>query len=312
MTLVLGIVSPLAFAYPDKPIRIVVPFVAGGGTDITARLIGNELSKAFKRAVIVENRPGADTIVAMQIIARAEPDGHTIGMVTNAHSLNQAIKRSMPFDPVKDFAGVSMLVTSPFVLVANPSLKVRSVADLVAKAKREPGAIFYASSGANSVHFLATEWLSALAEIKMVHVPYNGMAPALADLVAGHVGVMFTGVSSGMPFVRRNQLDALAVAPAQGVVTEPNIPSVARSGYPGFDFNSWFGFVVPAGTPTAILDRLNREIRNILAKPEVSKRLIKAGLFPVISTRPEFDAFMARDVQMYVEILEKTKIKIAQ
>lgn len=147
MTLVLGIVSPLAFAYPDKPIRIVVPFVAGGGTDITARLIGNELSKAFKRAVIVENRPGADTIVAMQIIARAEPDGHTIGMVTNAHSLNQAIKRSMPFDPVKDFAGVSMLVTSPFVLVANPSLKVRSVADLVAKAKREPGAIFYASSG---------------------------------------------------------------------------------------------------------------------------------------------------------------------
>lgn len=298
-------------AYPDRPIHFIVPYPPGAGTDITARLLAQKLTTALKQTIVVYNKPGANAVIGMQAVASAAPDGYTIGLMTDAHSINEVLRKDkLPYDSIRDFEPISLLVTSPFVLVVNPRLGVHSLAEFVAKARQSPRQLSYASSGEGSPHHLAMEWFKALAGIDLVHVPYQGGAPALVDLMSGQVSAMFTGVNAAMPHVRQGKLQALAVAPAKGVPSEKELPSVAQSGYPTFDFLSWFGLVAPRGTPPEVLDRLNLEVRKILSQPEFEKRIAELGMFPVDSSRQEFRAFLPKDFAKYREIVRKANLQV--
>lgn len=294
-------------AYPEKPIHFIVPYVPGGGTDITARLIGQVLSEALEVPVVIENRPGANTVIGSQALARAQPDGYTIGLITNAHSINRVSGRELPYDSERDFAPISRLITSPFVLVAHPSLQVQTVRELVELAKQRKDMLTYASPGEGSPHQLATEWLANLAGVEMLPVQYKGVAPALLDVAAGRVDFMFTGVSSGMPYVEDGRLVALAVSPADGVPTASNIATVAASGFPEYDFSSWYGIAAPSNTPQDVIVRLSGEIATILGDREVQAKLIQAGVFPAHLGPVEFTQFLLEDAQLYEKVLDQSK-----
>ena len=238
--MLLGAQAAIA-AWPEKPIRFIVPYPPGGGTDIVARAVGKRLSESLGQPVIVENRPGASTIIGTDAVARAEPDGYTIGLVTDSHVLNPLFyPQRQPYDTHKDFAPVGQLVSVPFILVANPKTGWTSVKQLLDAARARPGKITYASIGNGTPHYLAMELTRAMAGVDLVHVPYKGVAPALADLLGGQVDVMYTGMSTGLPQVRNGRLTALAVSGPKRSPIAPDIPTVAESGLPNFAFMTWY------------------------------------------------------------------------
>ncbi|RZS86746.1 Bug family tripartite tricarboxylate transporter substrate binding protein [Pigmentiphaga kullae] len=296
--------------WPDKPIRFIVPYPAGGGTDIVARAVGKKMAENLGQPVIVENRPGASTIIGTEAVARAEGDGYTIGLVTDSHALNPIFfGQKLSYDSVKDFAPVSQLVFVPFILVANPKAQVSTVQELIAAAKARPGKITYASIGNGTPHYLAMEWVKALADIDLTHVPYKGVAPALADVVGGQVDVMFTGMSSGVPHVRSGRLKGLAVSGKERSAIAPEIPTVAESGLKEFSFMTWYGVVAPASTPPGIVGRLSKEIRKALESPEVKDQFVKLGVEGAPSTPEEFGAFLQRESAHYQHIIKLTGAK---
>ncbi len=297
-------------AWPEKPIRFIVPYPPGGGTDIVARAVGKRLSDSLGQPVIVENRPGASTIIGTDTVARAEADGYTIGLVTDSHVLNPLFyPQRQPYDAHKDFAPVGQLVSVPFILVANPKTGWTSVKQLLDAARARPGKITYASIGNGTPHYLAMELTRALAGVDLVHVPYKGVAPALADLLGGQVDVMFTGMSTGLPQVRNGRLTALAVSGPKRSPIAPDIPTVAESGLPNFSFMTWYGVVAPAATPPERVERLSAELRKAMQDPALREQLDQLGVEAAPSSPAAFARFMDEESARYEQIIKLTGAK---
>lgn len=309
---VLGAALPGAWAqsgYPNKPIRFIVPYPPGGGTDIVVRLVAQKLSVALKQQVVVDNKPGASTIIGTELLARAAPDGYTVGLVADSLVTNPSLFPKLPYDSVKDFAPIGQMVGVPLMMVAHPSLGVKTLREFIALAKARPGRINYASIGAGSPHQLAMEWLRLLAGIEVTHVPYKGVAGALTDVVAGQVEVMFTGTSTAAPYIKDGRLVPLAVSSGKRQPAFPNVPAVAEV-LSEFDMMTWYGVAAPAGTPKEITRRLSREIAAILAQPDVRERLSGLGLVPSPSTPDDFSAFMRREAVRQGRMVRLTGIKV--
>jgi tripartite-type tricarboxylate transporter receptor subunit TctC len=311
-TAVVSVCTPQALAqasYPNKPIRFIVPYPAGGGTDIVARLLAQKMTQSMGQPVLVENKPGASTLIGTEMLAKAAPDGYTLGLITDSHAINPSFFPKLPYDSVKDFSPVSQLVFVPLVMVAHPSLNVKTLPELIAAAKAKPGKINYASIGNGTPHNLSMEWVKSLAGIDMTHVPYKGVAPALTDLVAGQVDVMFTGSSSALPYVKAGRLNALAVSSAKRLESFPDTPSVAEAALSEFDFMTWYGSAVPAGTPKEITQRLSREISLALSQPDVKERLASLGVVGAPSSPDEFAAFMRKETAALARLVKLTGVK---
>lgn len=306
----MGFASPAsAQSYPNKPIRLIVPYPPGGGTDIVARLVAAKMQQKFGQPVLVENKAGASTVIGTESVAKAAPDGYTIGLITDSHVLNPYFLPNLPYDSAKDFQPVSQLAFITLMLVANPSLKVGSLQELIALAKAKPGKLTYASIGKGTPHHMAMEWLKSMAGIDLLHVPYRGVAPALTDLVGGQVDVMFTGTSSAKPFVDNKKLVPLAVSSAKRQEAFPDIPSVAEAGLPGYDLVTWYGVVAPAGTPPEIVSRLNSGIADALNQQDVKERLVTLGVAGAASTPEEFSNFMKHESEKFARIIKDTGLK---
>jgi tripartite-type tricarboxylate transporter receptor subunit TctC len=295
--------------YPNKPIRFIVPYPAGGGADIVARMLAQKMTQSMGQPVLVENKPGASTLIGTEMLAKAAPDGYTLGLITDSHAINPSFFAKLPYDSIKDFSPVSQLVFVPLVMVAHPSLNVKTLPELIAAAKGKPGKINYASIGNGTPHNLSMEWVKSLAGIDMTHVPYKGVAPALTDLVAGQIDVMFTGSSSALPHVRSGRLNALAVSSAKRLNSLPDTPSVAESALPEFDFMTWYGSAVPAGTSKEITQRLSREIGLALSQPDVKERLVSLGVVGAPSSPEEFAAFMRKETASLARLVKLTGVK---
>ncbi|MES2412366.1 MAG: tripartite tricarboxylate transporter substrate binding protein [Pseudomonadota bacterium] len=296
-------------AYPSKPIRFIVPYPPGGGTDIVARLIAAKMTTSMGQPVVVDNKPGASTVIGTDMLAKAPADGYTFSLVTDSHAINPTFFPKLPYDTFKDFQPLTQIVFVPLVLVANPSLNVKTVPELIAAAKAKPGKINYASIGNGSPHHISMEWLKSMAGISMTHIPYKGVAPALTDLVAGQVDVMFTGTSSAAPYVKAGRLNALAVSSAKRQPSFPDTPSVAESPLREFDFMTWYGAVLPAGTPRSIVTRLNQEIAAALNQPDVKERLTGLGVVGAPSSPEDFSAFIQGEAQKLDKIVKATGVK---
>jgi tripartite-type tricarboxylate transporter receptor subunit TctC len=296
-----------AQTYPSRPVTFVVPYAAGGGTDLLARLLAQRLERRFGRPFVVENKAGSATVIAASALARAAPDGHTIMLATSTTmAINVSMYKNLSYDPVRDLTPVAQVAVSPFVLVVNPALPVQSVADLVRYAQEHPGMLNYGSSGVGSFHHLSAEVLASLSGIKMTHIPYKATPPALNDVVAGHVHLMFGDVTSTLPLIAAGQLRALGVSTAQRVGSAPEIPPLAEAGIPGFDSSYWQMIVAPAATPAPIVALLNQAFHDILSEPEVREELGRRGLIPVATDSPQkLQQFVKDEIVRWGEIVKK-------
>lgn len=291
-----------AEVYPNRPIRFIVPYAPGGGTDLTTRLIAQRLSESFKRQVVVDNRPGGASNIGTEIAARANPDGYTLFTAGISHSVNPSLFKKLPFDPIKDFDPVSLVATVPLIVVVHPSVAATSIKDLIGLAKAKPGVLNYASGGVGTGNHVAGELFNYMAGVKLVHIPYKGGGPALADLVAGHVQVLFNTMTSTTPFVKSGRLRALAVTGKERSPSMPELPTVAEAGVPGFDVGAWFGVMVPAGTPRNIIALLNAEIVRITRLPEALEQFAAQGAEPVGSTAEGFSRHLRSEIDKWAKV----------
>jgi tripartite-type tricarboxylate transporter receptor subunit TctC len=299
-----------ADAYPARPVRFVVAFPPGGGTDIIARSIAQKLAERLAQQVVVDNRPGAGGNIGTDIVAKSAPDGYTLLMGSAGPlAINASLFATMPFDPIKDLAPVTLAASTPNVLVVHPSLKATTVSELIALAKARPGEINFASSGHGTPAHLAGELFNSMAGVKMVHVPYKGAAPALADLLGGQVQLMFSTMPPALPHVKDRKLRALAVTSAKRSPAAPELPTLDEIALPGFEANTWHGVAVPAGTPTTIIARLNREIVAILHLPDVVVRLSGQGAEPVGSTPEDFAAYIRSETLKWAKVVKESGAK---
>ncbi|HMH19017.1 MAG TPA: tripartite tricarboxylate transporter substrate binding protein [Burkholderiales bacterium] len=299
-----------ADAYPSKPIRFVVAFPPGGGTDIIARSIAQKLAERLAQQVVVDNRPGASGNIGTDIVAKSAPDGYTMLMGSAGPlAINASLFASMPFDPVRDLAPVTLAASTPNVLVVHPSLRATTVKELIALAKAKPGEINFASSGHGTPAHLAGELFDSMAGVKMIHVPYKGAAPALADLLGGQVQIMFSTMPPALPHVKDGKLRALAVTSLKRSPAMPELPTVDEAALPGFEANTWHGVLVPAGTPVPIIARLNREIVAILHLPDVVERLSGQGAEAQGSTPEEFAAYIKSETLKWAKVVRESGAK---
>ena len=299
-----------ADAYPAKPVRFVVAFPPGGGTDIIARAIAQKLAERIAQQVVVDNRPGAGGNIGTDIVAKSAPDGYTMLMGSAGPlAINASLFGKMPFDPIKDLAPVTLAASTPNVLVVHPSLRAATVKELIALAKARPGEINFASSGHGTPAHLAGELFNSMAGVKMVHVPYKGAAPALADLLGGQVQLMFSTMPPALPHVKDGKLRALAVTSAKRSPAAPDIPTLDEIALPGFEANTWHGVVVPAGTPATIVARLNREIVAILHLPDVVERFSSQGAEALGSTPEEFAAYIKSETLKWAKVVRDSGAK---
>ena len=296
--------------YPIKPIRIILPQAPGGSSTALARLIGQKLTENWGQPVIVDNRPGGNGLIATQALLKSPPDGYTARYVTTAEATLPSLVPKLPYDTIKDFAPVATLVTGVYVLVLHPSLPVKSVKELIALAKAKPGQLNFGSSGNGQGAHLAAEQLKILAGIKMQHIPYKGTGPAMIDLLAGRIALMFTTPFNAVSRVKSGRLKALAVGSETRVSAMPQVPTFTESGLPGMDVNVWHGIVMPGGTPKAIIEKLSAEIGRILTTPDVKKFLEAQGFEPFISTPDQFVALFKADMIKYAKIVETANIRI--
>ena len=302
--------AAVAQPYPTKPIRFVIPYAPGGGTDLTARPIAVRLTERWGKSVILDNRPGGGGMIGAEIVAKSSPDGYTILIsAASEMSINLVLYGKMPYDPVKDFQPVTLATTTPAILLAHPSLPVKSIKDLIALAKAKPSAVSYASVGIGSPMHFAGELMNSMVKIKMVHVPYKGAAPALVDLLGGHVPVGFVTLLAATPHVKSGKLRALGVTSAQRSTSLPDVPTVAESGLPGFDIVQWFAAWVPAQTPKDIIENLNVEMVRIIQSPDYKKRMLESGTEAVGGTAENLGAFQRSEIQKYRKIAEAAGIK---
>ncbi len=298
----------IAQTYPTKPIRLVVPFAPGGGTDVVSRLMGQRLTEAWGQSVIIDNRPGAGTMIGTEIVARAPADGYTLLIAAAAHSINPSLYSRVNYDPVRDFAPITMAVGFPFLFVVHPSLQANNVSELVALAKARPGKLAFASSGSGNTNHLAGELLKSTAGVNIIHVPYKGGGPALNDLVGGHVSMMFGTVLETLPQVRAGRLRAIAVSGAKRASFAPEVPTVAET-LPGYEVTGWYAFLLPAGTPQSMVAKLNTEMTRILQLADVRQRLSALGAEAWPTSPEEAQKFIAAEAARWSKVITRAGIK---
>ena len=306
----LALAPALALAqYPTRAIRLVVPYPPGGGTDTVARPLAQKLTEQLKQPVIVDNRGGASEIIGTEVVAHAAADGYTLLMTTNAFAINVALHRTLPYHPARDFAPVARLITTPFMLVAHPGLKAANLGELIAAAKADPGRLNYASLGAGTPHHLAMEWLKQLAGVNIVAVPYKGVGPGLAAVMAGEVQMMMTGLTAGLVQVKAGKLRALALTTASRSPAVPEVPTVAESGFPGYEALAWYGILAPAATPPDVIARLNAEIGAALRAPDLRERLANIGVDAAPSTQAQLELLISKETERWAKVIEAAGIK---
>ena len=298
-----------AQTYPSKPVRMVVPFPPGGATDVIARLVSQRLHEIWGQPVILDYKPGAGTVIGTDAIAKAQPDGHTMGIVITAHVLNPSVRPNLPYDTLKDLSGVSMLSVSHIVIVATKSLGANTVPELIALARKNPGKLNYASPGTGTAMHLAGELLNTMAGINIVHVPYRGGAPAYPDVISGRVELQIDPIFASMGNIESNQVKPIAITSAQRAPTAPNIPTVAET-IPGFNVQSIAGLVVPSATPRDIVNRINAAVTQALNTPELRERMQGVGMEPAPTTPEQFDQFVRTEITKWADVVKTSGMKV--
>jgi tripartite-type tricarboxylate transporter receptor subunit TctC len=297
-------------AYPERTIRIVVPFAPGGGTDVIARTLAQEIAKDLGATIIIENKPGAGTIIGTQTVAASEPDGYTLLMGTFANAVNPSLNAKLPYDPHKDFAAVALIARSFNIVVVNPASPIRSVADLIGAAKSDPDKLSYGTYGTGTSAHLAGELFKNLAKVNLTTVPYKGAAPAITDLLGGQIQVMFTTVASAASLIAAGQLRALAVTSAERSPAFPELPTVAEAGVPGYAAESWYGLYAPARTPAEIIDRLNKSAARAVRSEAFKKLGVNEGLAMVASEPAELDRYVRGEEERWRKVIRDANIRI--
>jgi tripartite-type tricarboxylate transporter receptor subunit TctC len=299
----------LAQPYPGKPVRVVVPSSPGGGTDIVARIVAPELAKRLGQQFVIDNRPGAGTMIGIEIVAKSPPDGYALLMTPSTLAINSALYKKVPYDPVRDFSPITELISSPSIIVVHPSVPVKTIKELIAFARARPGEMNYASAGAGTYPHMTMELFQSMAKIKMVHIPYKGTGPAMIDMLAGHTAVMAGTILSVMPHVRDGRLRALGITSEKRSPVVPEIPTVSEAGLPGFESVQWSGFLAPAKTPREIVTRLHAEATRILQQPETRERFAGDGADAVGNTPDEFGRFVQSELVKWAKVARNAGIK---
>ncbi len=299
-----------AQAWPAKPIRLMVPFPPGGSTDIVARIVAQKLAERLGQPFVIENRGGAGGTLGTAMVAKAAPDGYTLGVAsTSTHVVAPGVYAKLDYDPLKDFAPVGLMAISPYLLVVNPAVPAKTLQELVALARKQPGKLNYASAGVGSTTQLAMEMLKHASSTFMLHIPYNGNGPAGTALIGGQVEVLFGSLPALLPHAKSGRARALAVGTLKRSPSLPDVPTVAESGYPGFDASLWLAIMAPAGTPAPIIERLNREIGSVIAAPDTREAFDKAGTEPLTGTPADLAALIRSGVPKYAQIIKTAGIK---
>lgn len=314
-SLVVVLVAMAAHAaetFPSRPIRLISPFAAGGGNDMISRAVAQALTRNLGHSVVVDNRPGANTIIGMELVAKSPPDGYTLIMTGSTVAINATLHANLPYDSLRDFAAVTQIAATPLIVAVHPSLPVASVRELIALAKARPGELNFPSAGVGNVSHLAGELFNVMAGVRLVHVPYKGSAPATADLLAGRVSVVFNSAFAMLPFVKSGRLRALAVSGRARSALLPAVPTVNEAGVPGYEASTWYGLLAPAATPRAVIERLQAETVKALTADDVRRRLIEDGLEPVGSTPAEFGAYIRTEIAKWARVISVAGIAIEQ
>ena len=288
---------------------MIIPAAPGGGVDTIGRAVGQKVSEALGQPVVPDNRPGAGTMIASELTAKAAPDGYTFLMVTNSHAINAGIHKKLRYDPINDFAPVALIASVPYLVVVHPSVPVKSVKELIALARLHPGQLLAASAGSGSGTHLAFELFASMANVNIVHVPYKSGSPAIVDLAGGHVQLMFSNIINSMPHVKSRRLHALAITSAKRSVLAPQLPTVSESGVPGYQADAWYGVLVPARTPADIVNRLNGEIMSVLKSRDVRELAMAQGAEVTGSTPEEFAAHMRNEIKKWAKLTSTLKLQ---
>jgi len=304
-----GPCGALAQVYPVKSIRVVVPFAPGGATDITGRTLGAKMSDALKQTIVVDNRSGGGGIIGADIVAKAPADGYTVLLATPAETAILPHMQKLPYNPLKDFAPVSLATSSPLILVVHPSLPVKSVKELIALIKARPGQLGYGSAGNGGVHHLAAEQLKVAFKLDIVHVPYKGVGAVIPDLIGGHIPMTFSSMPPSMPYVKTGRLRALAVTSTRRSSAAPDVPTMIEAGVPGFVATNWFAYFVPAGTPGTIVGTLNAEINRTLKLEDVKAKLVELGLDTLGTTPEELGKFLRDESEKFEKLIKLAGVK---
>ena len=296
-----------ASAYPDRPVRMIVPFTPGGGTDLVARMIAQKLGENLGQPVVVDNRPAVDGVVGTEIAARSQPDGYTLLQVSTSHAINVALGRKLPYDTLKDFAPIAHTANQQLILVVNPGLPVRSVKELIALGRAKPDALNYGSS--SNATALPTELFKAMTGIQAQHIPYKGSPPMLADLIGGQIQMSIAAAISAIPQVKSGKLRALAIGDSRRSSEMPDLPTIAEAGVPGYQATIWSGLLAPAGTPTVIIERLNREVVKAVRAPDFRAKLLELGAESVGSTAAEWGSFLRTEIEKWQKIAKRAGMR---
>ncbi|WP_088345702.1 MULTISPECIES: tripartite tricarboxylate transporter substrate binding protein [Rhodomicrobium] len=309
--LAFGGFSPAAAQdYPAKSVKIIVPFSAGGPADVYARVVGNYLSEALKQPFIIEDRPGAGSVIGTEAVAKSAPDGYTLLMMSNTHTTNESLMPNKPFKLMDDFVPVAPVNYSDLVMVIHPSVPAKDLKEFIALAKSKPKELTYASSGPGTPYHMAGELFKAMTQTDITHVPYKGSADARNDMLGGHVNMMFDAVTTMAPNVEAGQLKALGTTGDKRTAVLGNVPTIAEAGVPGYSATIWLGIMAPKGTPQPIVDKLNAEIRRVLERPDVTEMWAKQGAAPLIMTPAEFKAYLDKDIAKWAEVVKISGAKV--
>jgi tripartite-type tricarboxylate transporter receptor subunit TctC len=316
LTTCLGVAAALTFGnalaqeYPGKPIRFISPFAPGGGTDTLGRTLAPSMTRALGQNVIVENRPGASTMIGAELVARAPADGYTVLIMSPSFTVNPFVRSKLPYDSVRDFTGLTRLAQTAMVIAAHPSVPAKNLKELVALARAQPGLLNYGTASVVGAQRMAGEMFKNVAKVDITHVPFNGGAPATLSSIGGHTTLLVTNIIEAAPNARAGKLRVLGVTTIKRSEVMPEVPTIAESGYPGFDAGNWFGTVVRAGTPKPIIDRLHTEIVRALDVPEVRDPLVRQGLTPAPMTPDQFTAFIRNEMERNAKIIKALNLKI--
>lgn len=309
LSAIIALAAPSVHAqYPERPIRILIPFTPGGGTDILARMLGQKFSEAWGQQVVADNRPGGNGVIAAELTAKANPDGHTLLMVAIGHAINPSLRKSLPYDTLKDFTPISLTAMLPLMVAVHPSVKANTLQELIALAKSPDKPITYASGGIGSSQHLAAELINYMAKVKMTHVPYKGGNQGLLDVVAGQVDMMASTILTVAPHARAGRLRALAITTAKRSQAWPDLPTVAEAGIPGYQSIAWYGLVAPANVPPSVLQKISTEAMKAAKSPDVQDALIKQGAEPVGSTPAEFSSFIQSEMNKYAKVVKQAGV----
>jgi tripartite-type tricarboxylate transporter receptor subunit TctC len=302
--------AAFADTFPSKPVTIVAAFPPGGTVDLLARAVGPKLSESWKQPVVVENRPGASGIVGTQYVARSAPDGHTLLLIPITHVTNASLFSKLPFDPLADFTPISLLASQPIMLVANKSLPVNSVSELIAYAKANPGKLNCGSGGNGTSQHLACELFKSMAKVDIRHIPYKGNAAAMTDVISGQIELLFDQMATAVPHVRAGKVKALAVSTRARSPAMPNVPTVDESGLPGYETSAWFGMIGPAGMPRELVDRIQADLAQALTDPQTKERLASQGLTLIGGKPQEFKSYLAEELGKWAKVVKESGARI--